>query len=177
LEEDSSFTVVLAGLCSISGRYHDLCRYRRSLVATESALARYSYVTLIRKQVFMIRTEVISPNALKIIAPEKLKVEDFRQIAPQVDSIIRRYGKIRLLIDASQFSGWENIAAFENHAAFVKHHQDKVQRIAVIVGHEWQHWLVGTVRIFVHPEVKAYDKGQEREALHWIAAESLADGR
>jgi hypothetical protein len=125
----------------------------------------------------MIRTEAISPNALKIIVPEKLKVEDFRQMAPQVDSIIRQYGKIRLLIDASQFSGWENIAAFENHASFVKHHQDKVERIAVIVGHEWQHWLIGTVRIFVHPEVKAYDKGQEREALQWIAAESLPYGR
>jgi SpoIIAA-like len=125
----------------------------------------------------MIRTEIISPNALRIFVPEKLKADDFREIGPQVDSIISRFGKIRLLIDASQFSGWENIAAFENHAAFVKHHQDKVQRIAVIVGHEWQHWLVGMVRIFVHPEVKAYDKGREREALHWIAAESLADGR
>ena len=125
----------------------------------------------------MIKTEIISPNALQIIVPEKLKADDFSQIAPQVDSIIRQHGNIRLLIDASQFSGWENVVAFENHAAFVKRHQDKVERIAVIVGHEWQHWLVGTVRIFLHPEVKAYDKGQEREALQWIAAEGLPDGR
>ena len=125
----------------------------------------------------MIKTEIISRNSLRIIVPEKLKADDFRQIAPQVDSIIRQHGNIRLLIDASRFSGWENVAAFENHAAFVKRHQDKVERIAVIVGHEWQHWLIGTVRIFLHPEVKAYDKRQEREALQWIAAESLPDGR
>jgi hypothetical protein len=55
-------------------------------------------------------------------APDKLKTDDFRQIAPQVDSIISRYGKVRLLIDASGFNGWENIAAFENHAGFVKNH-------------------------------------------------------
>lgn len=125
----------------------------------------------------MIKTEIISPNSIRIIVPEKLKADDFRQIAPQVDSIIRQHGNIRLLIDASQFSGWENVVAFENHATFVKRHQDKVERIAVMVGHEWQHWLIGTVRIFVHPKVKAYDKGQEREALQWIAAESLPDGR
>ena len=125
----------------------------------------------------MIRTEIISPNSLRILVPEKLKVDDFRQIAPQVDSIIRQHGKIRLLIDASKFSGWANIAAFENHASFVKNHQNSVERIAVIIAHDWQRWLIGTVRIFLHPEVKAYDHGYEREALQWITAEGLPDGR
>jgi hypothetical protein len=31
-----------------------------------------------------------------------------------------------LLIDASGFNGWEDIAAFGNHAGFVKNHQQKV---------------------------------------------------
>jgi hypothetical protein len=56
----------------------------------------------------MIKTEIISDNILRITAPEKLKADDFRQIAPQVDSMISRYGKIRLLIDASGFNGWED---------------------------------------------------------------------
>lgn len=116
----------------------------------------------------MIKTEAISANTLKITVPEKLKADDFRQIAPQVDSLIRKHGKVRLLIDATRFAGWENIAAFENHAEFVKNHQQKVERIAVIVGHEWQQWLVGAVRMFVHPDVRAYDKSHENEALQWI---------
>jgi hypothetical protein len=116
----------------------------------------------------MIKTEIISDNVLRITAPEKLKADDFRQIAPQVDSIISRYGKIRLLIDASGFNGWENIAAFGNHAGFVKSHQQKVDLIAVIVAHNWQHWLIGAVRVFLHPEVRAYDKGHESEALQWV---------
>jgi hypothetical protein len=116
----------------------------------------------------VIKTGIISGNVLRISAPEKLKADDFRQIAPQVDSVISQYGKIRLLIDASGFDGWENIAAFENHAGFVKSHQQKVDRIAVIVAHDWQHWLVGAVRMFLHPEVRAYDKSHEGEALKWI---------
>jgi hypothetical protein len=43
-----------------------------------------------------------------------------------------------------------------------------VERIAVIVGHEWQDWLIGAVRVFVHPEVRTFDKGQESEALQCI---------
>ncbi len=38
----------------------------------------------------MIKTELISANALKIVAPDKLKADDFRQIAPQIDSLITR---------------------------------------------------------------------------------------
>ena len=58
-------------------------------------------------------------------------------------------GKIRLLVDASNFSGWENIAAFEKHIGFINNHHQKVERI-------------------VNPEVRAYDKGEESEALAWI---------
>ena len=116
----------------------------------------------------MIKTEIISANALKIVAPDKLKTDDFRQIAPQIDSLISQHGKIRLLIDASGFNGWENIAAFENHAGCIKNHQNKIERVAVITAHDWQHWLIGAVRIFVHPEVRAYDKSHTSEALRWI---------
>jgi hypothetical protein len=44
----------------------------------------------------------------------------------------------------------------------------KVERIAVITAHDWQQWLVGAVRLFVHPDVKAYDKRQEGQAMAWI---------
>ena len=116
----------------------------------------------------MIKIEAVRDNVMRVTAPEKLKADDFQKIAPQVDSILQRYGKVKLLIDATAFNGWENIAAFENHAAFVKSHQQKIDRIAVIIAHDWQHWLIGAVRVFLHPQVRAYDKGHESEALQWI---------
>lgn len=117
----------------------------------------------------MIKTETISANALKIVAPDKLKADDFQLIAPQVDSLISQYGKIRLLIDATGFNGWETIAAFKNHAGFVKNHQQKAERIAIIAAHDWQRWLIATLRIFMHPDVKTYDASHEGDALQWIS--------
>jgi hypothetical protein len=119
----------------------------------------------------MIKTEILSGNVLRITLPDKLKADDFRHIAPQVDSLISQYGRVRLLIDASGFNGWENIGALEKHFGFVKDHQQKIERIAVIAPHDWQHWLIGAVRVLVHPEARAYDKSHEREALQWIATE------
>jgi hypothetical protein len=122
----------------------------------------------------MIKTDLIAPGVLKIIAPEKLDADDFSGLAPQIKAIMKQQGQIRLLIDASHLDGWENIAALEKHAAFVKAHQQKVDRIAVIARHDWQHWLVGAVRVFVHPEVKTFDKGDESEALRWLEDRSSA---
>ena len=116
----------------------------------------------------MIKTELISANALKIVVPDKLKADDFRKIAPQIDSLISQHGKIRLLIDGSGFEGWENIAALQAHAGFIRSHQQKIERIAVIARHDWQHWVIGAARMFLHPEVRVYDRNHENEALQWI---------
>jgi hypothetical protein len=116
----------------------------------------------------MIKTDIIAPGVLKIVAPEKLTGDDVSDLAPQVEAIMRRQGQIRLLIDASRLEGWENISALEKHAAFVKAHQQKVERIAVIARHDWQHWLVGAVRVFLHPEVRVFDMGDDVEALRWL---------
>lgn len=117
----------------------------------------------------MIRFEPISASAMKVVPSDKLTVADFRLLGPQIDALIDRSGRIRLLIDATQFGGWENFKAFEIHTGFVKTHQMYVERLAVITGHAWQHWLVDTLRMFLHPEAKAFERGQEGEAMQWIA--------
>lgn len=116
----------------------------------------------------MLKTEILAPGVLKIVAPQTLHPEDILALAPQVDAIIKDYGQIRLLIDATHLEGWDGLATLEKHAGFVKAHQNKALRIAVIARHDWQHWLVGAVKVFLHPEVKMFDPGQEREAVRWI---------
>jgi hypothetical protein len=116
----------------------------------------------------MIKTELISANVLKMIAPHKLQAGDFLELAPEVDSLIAKSSKIRLLIDASNLDGWANAEAAEKHMQFVKEHQKRVERIAIIVQHEWQHWFVAVVRTFLHPQIKAFDKVHEAEAMQWI---------
>ncbi len=116
----------------------------------------------------MIKTDVIAPGVLKIIAPGKLNADDFLELAPQVEALIKQNGLIRLLIDASRVDGWENINALEKHVTFVKAHQQKVERIAIIARHDWQRWLVGAVKVLLHPEVRTFDKGEENEATRWL---------
>ena len=118
----------------------------------------------------MIRTEAISPNALKIVPSKKLTEADFEGLAPQVDATIATRGQVRLLIDASEFNAWESFAAIQAHASFIKNHQRKVERLAIIVGHDWQHWLVEAARMFLHPEARSFNNSREDEARKWVVA-------
>lgn len=116
----------------------------------------------------MIKTEILSPHILKIVAPKKLTSEDFAELTSNIDSLMTENANVRLIIDASHLEGWKNIAALEKHASFVKLHQRKVERIAVIVQYEWQHWMIGAVKVFLDPEIKVFDKGHDADALNWI---------
>jgi hypothetical protein len=116
----------------------------------------------------MIKIELIAAHVFKIVAPETLKSDDFAALAATVDPLLATQGKIRLLIDASHLEGWDNLQALERHAGFVKTHQNKVEKVAVIVRHDWQHWLVGAVRVFVHPEIKAFGPGDAEAAQLWL---------
>lgn len=116
----------------------------------------------------MLQTEILAPGVLKIVAPETLHAEDFLAVAPQVDAIINDFGEIRVLIDASHLEGWDSLTTLEKNAEFIKAHQKKVARIAVIARRDWQHWLVGAVKVFLDPEVKVFDPGHEDEAARWI---------
>ena len=61
----------------------------------------------------MIKTEAISPSALKIIPSEKLTEADFHGLAPQVDAIISKFGQARLLIDVSTFTDGKAMRLFK----------------------------------------------------------------
>ncbi|MBC7670555.1 MAG: STAS/SEC14 domain-containing protein [Gemmatimonadaceae bacterium] len=77
-------------------------------------------------------------------------------------------GAIDLLVDASHLEGWDSLAALDKHVAFLKARQSKVDHVAVIISHEWQQWLIGAVRPFLHPQIALFVPGHEEAALRWI---------
>ena len=116
----------------------------------------------------MIKAQRIADGVLKVVAPTKLQSGDFAELAREIEPIIRQAGQLRLLIDASHLEGWKDPTALEEHAAFVKSHQEKVDRIAVMPAHEWQRWLISAIKVFLHPEVRIFENRQEDEALRWL---------
>ncbi|MDB2414218.1 STAS/SEC14 domain-containing protein [Rickettsiales bacterium] len=113
-------------------------------------------------------TITTSDNLIEVTVSNKLQTRDFKELADHVDALIKKYGNIRILINAMAFDGWESVKAAEEHFCFVKKHHKDVERIAVIASHSWQHWLVAMARVFVHPKIEVFDVDQITKAKEWI---------
>lgn len=98
---------------------------------------------------------------------------DFDSVGEVVDGLIEEQGKINLLLDGRDFSGWDNFQAAREHLSFVKHHHSKIQRLAVVTKHQWQHWLAGIAAHVVDAQIKAFDTDHIEAAQHWVETGEL----
>lgn len=116
----------------------------------------------------MLVSETLADDVLKVKVTDRLEESDFARITPLVERMIEEHGKIKLLIDATTFSGWMDMRAVSRHFAFVRAYQMKIERVALIAGYAWQHWIANTARIFVHPDIKVFDREEMAEAQAWL---------
>ena len=108
-------------------------------------------------------------SVVEVALKGTIQSSDFDQIREQVDQLVATHGTVRLLIDASDFHGWQNIQAAKTHFQFVKDHHNRVERIAVLGNHQWQYWLASVIGVFLHPEVKCFEPDQREAARAWLA--------
>ncbi|MCB9914736.1 MAG: STAS/SEC14 domain-containing protein [Planctomycetes bacterium] len=106
--------------------------------------------------------------ALRFIG--KLEHEDFDALTPILDAQIEKDGgKIRLLLDLSEFDGWEDLHALWNHFVLVKNHHKHVERIAVLGDEAWERKLAELADRFALAEVGYYTADRSAAAIEWLA--------
>jgi hypothetical protein len=116
----------------------------------------------------MLYTEQLADGIILAKPTGKLKESDFAQLASKVDQMFKAAAPVRILVDATAFEGWEDRQAAASHFRFVRTHQQKVARIAIIAGHAWQHWLALFAGVFVHPELEVFEPTERVQAEGWL---------
>jgi len=116
----------------------------------------------------MLHIEKLSDGVLEIRPTGKLQESDFRSLAIQIDGWIKSSGHLRLLVNATAFEGWADTHAASEHFRFVRDHHEKVDRIALLAGHEWQHWIASFAAHFVHPELRVFKATERTQAMAWL---------
>ncbi len=101
----------------------------------------------------------------------KIEADDWDNVAAQIDPVIVEHMSVSLLLDASDFDGWDDLDALRNHFGFVKLRHHNVDRIALIVGHEWQTWVAGVAKIFVDTEIRTFNTDHMKDALDWLSSD------
>ena len=82
----------------------------------------------------MIDFEFDATRSLVVIRPQsRLQAGDFDALANAVDPQIEAAGSLAgIIIDAPSFPGWADFAALVRHFRFVRDHQKRVKKVAVV---------------------------------------------
>ncbi len=120
-------------------------------------------------------------STFAIRASGKLTHEDYQSFLPKLEEKIKQVGKVSLLLELDNFSGWDLKAAKDDFTFALKHMGD-LERIAIVGDKAWEHWmalmakpfvLLGTVHYFSQEHMQdAWDWLREKQNLE-AAADTL----
>lgn len=98
---------------------------------------------------------------------------DYEAFVPKFDSLVRKEGRLRLLIDMTGFQAaagawWEEVK-FD-----IKHFSD-IERLAVVGDKKWEKVMVASCKPFTLAEVRYFDVSGEDEARQWVYENMTGD--
>ncbi len=98
---------------------------------------------------------------------DKLAASDYEKFVPEVDRLIEKQGKVRILLEMHDFHGWSCGALWED-TKFAFHHFRDIERLAVIGEKKWQKGMATFCKPFTKAEVRYFDHSQADEARTWL---------
>jgi len=106
----------------------------------------------------------------------KLTTEDYEQFVPEVERLIKQYGKLRMLIEMSDFHGWTAGALWQDIKFDLKHFRD-VERLALVGDKAWERGMATFCTPFTTAKVRYFEPGEAEQAKAWIHADLVVAQR
>lgn len=96
-----------------------------------------------------------------------VKKQDYERITPELEQMIHRHGKIRILAEMHDFKGWSARGFFEEMKLDAMHFND-MERVAMVGEARWQEWMTKLWRPFTTAKIRYFDRSQMDQARAWI---------
>ena len=82
----------------------------------------------------MLDFELLRDKGILIVTPDgPLEKAGFERVAKEVDPYLAKDGMLRgMILYAQAFPGWDSFAALSAHFKFMRDHQRKIERLAVV---------------------------------------------
>lgn len=97
----------------------------------------------------------------------KLTHADYETITPMIDAALSevKEPQVRVLLNATEFKGWELRAAWDDFKLGLKH-RNEFAKIAIYGNKNWQETIAKIGSWFISGEVKYFEN--EEDALTWL---------
>ncbi len=106
-------------------------------------------------------------NTVEIIVDGNVTREEFDNIISQLELLIEKHGKIKIIEIIKNLGKIELSAIWEDFKFAPKHLKD-LTHVAVVADQQWIEWMSKLANPLIKAEVKTYTLDQVDEARHWI---------
>jgi hypothetical protein len=114
--------------------------------------------------------EEASGKVLVIKLTGKLTKEDYENVLPEVERLIKAHGKLRMLVQMHDFHGWTAGALWQDIKFDLKHFRD-IDRLALVGEKAWEHGMAVFCKPFTTAAVRYFDRGDADQAESWVQAD------
>jgi len=114
--------------------------------------------------------ELLEEQGVLIMQPDgELEAADFERVSARLDPYLQEAGVLNgVMIVAEHFPGWDDLAALTAHVRFVRDHQAKIRRVALVTSDRLVSSVPRLASRFVGAEVRAFPMQERDEALLWV---------
>ena len=107
-------------------------------------------------------------NIAHITLSGKLSGEDYEMLVPEIESLIQKYQKIRILLELRDFHGWGAGALWEDTKFALRHFSD-IERIAMVGDKRWEKGMAYFCKPFTAGSLRYFDIGEIDQARIWVS--------
>jgi putative intracellular protease/amidase len=120
----------------------------------------------------MLETTIVEPAGILRVKPSgALTEQDFAGLTRFADAYLAKHDAFAgLLVEAQSFPGWESFASFASHLRFVRDHQRRIERIAIVTDSAIAHIVEILAKPFAASQIRHFAFGQTDEAMAWLTS-------
>jgi hypothetical protein len=113
---------------------------------------------------------IMKPEGILVLKPNAaLSKEDFVGLSACVDAYLADHASIHgVLIQSESFPGWESFAGFTAHIRFVRNHQQRIERLALVTDSSVAPVAEAVAKHFTAAEIKHFPFAEHEMALNWL---------
>jgi hypothetical protein len=111
--------------------------------------------------------ETPDQNIIEVELSGKIDKKDYELFAPELDRLIQRHGKIRVLVIMRDFHGWRMGALWQD-IKFDLQHFKQFEKIAFVGEKKWQEWMSNICLPFTTGEIRYFRRDRLTEARAWL---------
>ena len=114
----------------------------------------------------MYELSIEAPKLAVIRTDGEVSEEDYERVVPRLEELIQEHGKVRLLLDVTQFEGATPGALWED-LKFDAQHLNDFEKVAVVGDESWEDAATELASPLTDAKVKTFGPEEEGQARTW----------